>query len=126
MLWQYSMGLLIAGALLGAGGVDWTASTGRDDDTVLHLSSSLPGREVRFQGVILVVGQPMRVVQGTTPFQWHADRPLVFAAFEPTIPDSLLRLTLESDTPEPAVVTGPRVLVGRRIGGVATEFVQPY
>ena len=29
-----------------------------------------------------------------------------------------------SDEPEPAVVTAPRAMVGRHIGGVATEFVQ--
>jgi hypothetical protein len=38
----------------------------------------------------------------------------------------MLRLELVSDTPEPAVVIVPRVMVGHRIGGVATEFVQGY
>ena len=124
MSWRFPMGLLASATLLGADGSDAVMSAGRD--AVVHLSSTRPGREVRFQGVMLVAGRPMRVIEGVTPFEWRSDRPLIFAAFEPTGADSLLRLTLRSDTPEPAIVTGARVMVGRRIGGVAEEFVQPY
>jgi hypothetical protein len=46
----------------------------------------------------------------------------MFAAFEPAGPEGMLRLELISDTPEPAVVTARRVMVGHRIGGVATEL----
>ena len=50
----------------------------------------------------------------------------VFAAFEPAGREAMLRLELISGTPEPAAVTAPRVMVGQRIGGVATNFVQGY
>jgi hypothetical protein len=94
--------------------------------TVVRVSSGTPGHEVGIRGVMLVLGQPMQVVEHTTPFEFRADRPLVFAAFEPARSEVMLRLELMSDTPERAVVTAPRVMVGQRIGGVATEFVQGY
>ena len=50
----------------------------------------------------------------------------MLGAFEPQGRGPLLRLELISDYPRPAVVTAPRVMVGRGIGGVATEFVQGY
>ena len=94
--------------------------------TVVRVSSATPGREVRVHGVLLVQGRAMQVVERATPFEVRANRALVFAAFEPSGSAALLRLELTSDTPEPAVVTAPRVMVGRQIGGVATEFVQGY
>jgi hypothetical protein len=94
--------------------------------TVVRVSSGTPGHEVRVRGVLLVVGRPMRVVEQPTPFEYRSDRPLVFAAFEPTDRETMIRLELLSQTPEPAVITAPRVLVGQRIGGVASEFVQGY
>jgi hypothetical protein len=94
--------------------------------TIVRVSSATPGREVRVHGVVLVHGRPMQVLERATPFELRSDRELVFAAFEPSGSDALLRLELSSDTPEPAVITAPRVMVGRQIGGVATEFVQGY
>lgn len=90
------------------------------------MTSGTPGHEVRFRGVILVLGQPMQLVDQATPFefQWHGE--LLFGAFEPEGKGPLLRLELTSDYPRPSVVTAPRVMVGRGIGGVATEFVQGY
>jgi hypothetical protein len=76
--------------------------------------------------VVLAANQQMRVVERTTPFELRSRDPLVFAAFEPADSAGLLRLELTSETPEPAVITAPRVMVGRQIGGVATEFVQGY
>jgi hypothetical protein len=50
-----------------------------------------------------------------------------------SIKDLILRAFAETPypgddalVPEPAVVTALRVMVGRHIGGVATEFVQGY
>jgi hypothetical protein len=68
----------------------------------------------------------MRVVEQATPFEFQSHQTVLFAAFEPIGSQGPLRLELSSDTPEPAVVTAPRVMVGRHIGGVATEFVQGY
>jgi hypothetical protein len=93
---------------------------------VLRVTSGTPGHEVRFRGVLLVLGQPMRLVEQTTPFEYRSDRELVLGAFEPTDSAAMLRLELVSQTPMPAVVTAPRVIVGQRLGGVATEFVQGY
>jgi hypothetical protein len=94
--------------------------------TVVRITSGTPGHEVRVRGVLLVFGQPMQVVEQATPFEFRSARPLVFAAFEPAELEGMLRLELLSQTPEPAVITAPRVLVGQRIGGVASEFVQGY
>jgi hypothetical protein len=94
--------------------------------SVVRISSATPGQEVNVRGVLLAMGHPMQVVQQTTPFEVRSDPKLVFAAFEPERGEAILRLELISDTPEPAVVTAPRVMVGQRIGGVATEFVQGY
>jgi hypothetical protein len=93
---------------------------------VVRISSGIPGLEVPVRGVLLVLGQPMQLVEQSTPFELRSDRRLVFAAFEPAKPEAMLRLELISDLPEPAAVTAPRVMVGHRIGGVATEFVQGY
>ncbi len=95
-------------------------------NTVVRVTSATPGREVRVHGVLLVQGRPMQVLERATPFELRSERALVFAAFEPKESPSLLRLELTSETPEPAVITAPRVMVGRQIGGVATEFVQGY
>jgi hypothetical protein len=94
--------------------------------TVIRVNSGTPGHEVGIRGVILFLNQPMQLVEHATPFEFRADRPLVFAAFEPVHAEVMLRLELISNTPERAVVTAPRVMVGQRIGGVATEFVQGY
>jgi len=51
---------------------------------------------------------------------------LEVSAFEPTGSEANLTLELVSAVPEPATVTAPRVMVGQRVGGVATEFVQGY
>jgi hypothetical protein len=120
---------LILGAFLTFAGTTFPGASGQGApaaSTVIRVSSATPGREVRFQGVLLVHGQPMQVVERATPFEFRSDQTLLFAAFEPARPGALLRLELTSDTPEPAVVTAPRVMVGRQIGGVATEFVQGY
>jgi hypothetical protein len=53
-------------------------------------------------------------------------RELIFAAFEPVESAATLTLELVSGVPEPVVVTAPRVMLGQRIGGVATEFVPGY
>jgi hypothetical protein len=75
---------------------------------------------------MLVLGNPMRMVEQETPFEFRSDGQLVLGAFEPAGPGGMLRLELRSETPVPAVVTAPRVMVGQRLGGVATEFVQGY
>jgi hypothetical protein len=93
---------------------------------VVRLTSGTPGHEVRFRAVLLVRDQPMRVVEETTPFEVRPDGQLVLGAFEPVGPGAMLRVELVSETPAPAVVTAPRVLVGQHLGGVATEFVQAY
>jgi hypothetical protein len=93
---------------------------------MVRVSSGTPGREVDVRGVLLVLGQPMQVVAQATPFEFRSRGRLVFAAFEPAAAEAMLRLELVSDTPTPAVVIAPRVMVGHRIGGVATEFVQGY
>jgi hypothetical protein len=90
------------------------------------VTAGTDGHKVPFRGVLLVSGQPMRVVEETTPFELHSAGALTFAAFEAIEPAATLRLELVSPTPEPAVVTAPRVMIGRRIGGVAAEFVQGY
>jgi hypothetical protein len=93
---------------------------------VLRVTSGVPGREVRFRGVLLVPGEPMRVIEQTTPYELRATDDLVLGAFEPEVAGPMLRLEWISDFPVPAVITSPRVMVGRRVGGVATEFVQGY
>ncbi len=68
----------------------------------------------------------MRLIEQTTPWEFRSDADLVLAAFEPRNRGPLLRLELISDYPMPAIVTAPRVMVGQRVGGVATEFAQGY
>jgi hypothetical protein len=64
----------------------------------------------------------MRLMKTDHPFELWSDRELVLGAFEPAGPPAMLRLKLLSETPAPAAVTAPRVIVGQRPGGVATEF----
>jgi hypothetical protein len=123
MRWRHSIALVVLLTLTAA---DADGDHGPASATVVRVGSGTPGHEVGIRGVMLVLGQPMQVVEHTTPFEFRADGPLVFAAFEPFHSGAMLRLELISDTPEPAVVTAPRVMVGQRIGGVATEFVQGY
>jgi hypothetical protein len=123
MPWHHSIALVV---LLAFTAAEADGQHSPDSTTVVRVSSGTPGHEVGVRGVMLVLGQPMQVVEHTTPFEFRADRPLVFAAFEPAHSAVMLRLELISDTPERAVVTAPRVMVGQRIGGVATEFVQGY
>jgi hypothetical protein len=123
MPWRHSIALVVLLALTAA---EANGQDGPAPATVIRVSSGTPGHEVGIRGVMLVLGQPMRLVEHATPFEFRADRPLVFAAFEPAQSEVMLRLELISNTPERAVVTAPRVMVGQRIGGVATEFVQGY
>jgi hypothetical protein len=122
MPWRHSIALVVL-LVFTAADAD---SQHRPAGTVVRVSSGTPGHEVGIRGVMLILGRPMQLVEHTTPFEFRADRPLVFAAFEPAHPEVMLRLELISNTPERAVVTAPRVMVGQRIGGVATEFVQGY
>jgi hypothetical protein len=122
MPWRHSIALVVL-LVFTAADAD---SQHRLAGTVVRVSSGTPGHEVGIRGVMLVLGQPMQLVEHTTPFEFRADRPLVFAAFEPASSEVMLRLELISNTPQRAVVTAPRVMVGQRIGGVATEFVQGY
>ena len=115
--------LLTAATLLGASPV---VEADPVPATVLRVTSGTPGHEVRFRGVLLVLGRPMRVIEQATPFQFQSEGELVLGAFEPQERGPLLRLELISNFPEPAAVTAPRVMVGQRVGGVATEFVQGY
>lgn len=126
MLLRHSIVLGIVVTLIGATAVGATRQSAPTAATVVRLRSGTPGHEVRFRGVLLVLGQPMQVVEQATPFEFQSDRRLVFAAFEPAELEGMLQLELISDTPLPAVVTAPRVMVGQRIGGVASEFVQGY
>jgi hypothetical protein len=126
MLSRSLLGLIAAVTLGGA-----TAAPSRGAHTlpglnVLRVTSGTPGHEVRVRGVLLLAGQPMRLVEQSTPFEFRSDGELAFAAFEPVGMTATLTLELVSSVPEPAMVTAPRVMVGRRIGGVASEFVQGY
>ena len=94
--------------------------------SMLRVTSGTPGVEVAVRGVLLLAGHPMRLVEQSTPFELRSETGLTFAAFEAVERPAMLTLKLTSETAEPAVVTAPRVMVGRRIGGVATEFVQGY
>ena len=69
--------------------------------------------------------RPMEMIEKSTPYEFRADSDLAFAAFE-AAESGMLRLEVVSATPESAVIMGARVMVGHRIGGVATEFVQGY
>jgi hypothetical protein len=126
MLSRSLLGLIAAVALGGA-----TTPPSYDGPTlrgpnVLRVTSGTPGHEVHVRGVLLLAGQPMRLVEQSTPFEFRSDGELAFAAFEPVGTTATLTLELVSALPEPAMVTAPRVMVGRRIGGVASEFVQGY
>jgi hypothetical protein len=125
MLWR-PFGIYLAAAVL-VGTTDTLAQdSAAPPATVLRVASATPGHEVRFRGVLLVLGQPMRVVEEATPFELHSAADLVLGAFERQGQGPLLRLELISTYPEPAVVIAPRVLIGQRVGGVATEFLQGY
>jgi hypothetical protein len=98
-------------------------------EPAVRIASGTPGLEVPVRGVILVAGQAMQVVERTTPFEFRPASRLVFAAFEPADraeSPAILRLELVTEHPDLAVVTAPRVMVGRRVGGVASDFVQGY
>jgi len=99
--------LLASVALLGAGPAEVADPVAAWPAAILRVTSGTLGHEVRFRGVLLVLGQPMQVSEQATPLP-------------------LLRLELTSNFPVPAAVTAPRVMVGQRVGGVATEFVQGY
>jgi hypothetical protein len=118
--------LLTVAALLGASPDVVADPVASWPTAVLRVTSGTPGHEVRFRGVLLVLGQPMRVIEQATPFQFQAEGALVLGAFEPQEQGPLLRLELISNFPVPAAVTAPRVMAGQRVGGVATEFVQGY
>ena len=126
MLSRQSIALATLATLVGAAVVQATSQSAPISVTMVRVSSATPGHEVRVRGVLLVLGQPMELVEQATPFELRSDSRLVFAAFEPAGAEAVLRLELISGTPEPAVVMAPRVMVGQRIGGVATEFVQGY
>jgi hypothetical protein len=117
--------LLISAGLV-AGTLAPAPSRVAPSPAVLRVTSGVPGHEVRFRGVLLVPGEPMRVIERTTPYELRATDDLVLGAFGPEVPGPMLRLEWISDFPVPAVITSPRVMVGRRVGGVATEFVQGY
>jgi hypothetical protein len=118
--------LLAALTLLGASPDEAADPVAAWPAAVLRVTSGTPGHEVRFRGVLLVLGQPMQVIEQATPFQFQSKGELVLGAFEPQEQGPLLRLELISNFPVPAAVTAPRVMVGQRVGGVATEFVQGY
>jgi len=101
--------LLASVALLGAGPAELADPVAAWPAAILRVTSGTPGHEVRSRGVLLVLGQPIQVSEQAIPFQ-----------------GPLLRLELTSNFPVPAAVTAPRVMVGQRVGGVATEFVQGY
>jgi hypothetical protein len=126
MLSRHSTILVALVTLIGATAVGEASRHAPPATTIVRVSSGTPGHEVRFRGVLLILGQPMQLVEQATPFEVRSDRRLVFAAFEPAGSMGILRLELNSDTPDPAVITAPRVMVGQQIGGVATEFVQGY
>lgn len=118
------LGILVT--ILSVSAVAAASRLPRGFPTVVRIESGTPGREVHFRGVLLVQGEPMRLVEQATPYEFRSDGRLVFGAFEPTVSAAMLRLELNSATPEPAVVTAPRVMLGQQIGGVATDFVQGY
>jgi hypothetical protein len=112
---------LVGATVVGATGGSSLAAASA---TVVRVGSDTPGREVRVRGVLLILGQSMQAVEQAPPFEFRSGGKLVFAALSPAGVEAMLRLELVSDTPEPAVVIAPRVMVGHRIGGVATEFAQ--
>ena len=90
------LGLMAAVTLSGA-----SASQSRDVSTssgvsVLRVTSGTPGHNVPFRGVLLLAGQPMRLVEQSTPFELRSERELTFAAFEPVEPAATLTLELVS------------------------------
>jgi hypothetical protein len=116
-----ALGLLVAGA------AEKGTDAAPESAVVVRVTSATPGHEIRIRGVLLQAGGSMRVVRQRTPFEYRSrEGRLVFAAFEPADSVALLRLELRSATPEPAIITAPRVMMGQRVGGVATEFVQGY
>jgi hypothetical protein len=125
MLWR-PFGIYLAAAVLAGTTYTLAQDPAAPPATVLRVASATPGHEVRFRGVLLVLGQPMRVVEEATPFEFHSAADLVLGAFERQGQGPLLRLELISTYPEPTVVIAPRVLIGQRVGGVATDFVQGY
>lgn len=126
MLSRRSIALTGAVTLIAAATTGATPRNDASAETVVRLISGTPGIEVPVRGVLLLLDEPMQVIQKSTPFELRSDRRLVFAAFEPAAPEAMLRLELVSGDAEPAKITAPRVMVGRRIGGVASEFVQGY
>jgi hypothetical protein len=125
MLWR-RLGILPAAAAFIGTTIALAQGHVARSPTLLRVVSATPGHEVSVRGVVLVVGQPMQVVEQTTPFELRSEGELVLGAFERQGEGPLLRLEMISSYPESAVVTAPRVMVGQRVGGVATEFVQGY
>jgi hypothetical protein len=83
MRWRRLSAPITALALLGTT-TAFTISTPQHAPTaVLRVASGTPGREVRFRGVVLVQGEPMRLVEQTTPWEFRSEGDLVLAAFEP-------------------------------------------
>ncbi|HYT87170.1 MAG TPA: hypothetical protein VEL76_00490 [Gemmataceae bacterium] len=62
---------------------------------MLRVTSGTPGYELRFRGVVLVLGQPMRLVDQATPFEFRSEGELVLGAFEPQAKGPLLRVATE-------------------------------
>jgi hypothetical protein len=69
-----------------AGTVAPTPTRVTPSPAVLRVTSGVPGREVRFRGVLLVPGEPMQVIEQTTPYELRATDDLVLGAFEPEVP----------------------------------------
>lgn len=98
----------------------------REGPTVIKISSAALGLEVRIRGILLMPGEPMRVVELRTPTEIRAKTPLILAAFEPLEAGAILRLDYMGDDTIPTTVVAPRVMVGRAVGGASTAFVQGY
>jgi hypothetical protein len=97
-----------------------------ESTTLVKVSSVTLGLEVRFRGILLLPGEPMRVVEMRTPAVIRTEGPLVLGAFEPLEKGAILRLDYLVGDTIPTTVMAPRVMVGRSVGGSATAFVQGY
>jgi hypothetical protein len=114
--------LLLTGASLPA----VSGSSAPVRGVTLRVTSAIPGRQVPLRGVVLIAGEPMRLVEQPTPFELKADARVALAAFEPQDSADTLTLEMHSGTPASAKVTAHRVMMGHQIGGAATDFVQGY
>lgn len=126
MVWIRGSVAAIVAALTLAQSTPASTAGRKEPTTLLRISSAALGLEVRFRGILLLPGEPMRVVELRTPMVIRTKAPLILAAFEPLEAGAILRLDYVGDDTIPTTVVAPRVMVGRAVGGATTAFVQGY